>query len=200
MPAKTSPDPKNTSVNNTAEAKTNTDRRAFMVGAAGAGADADALLDHPKDVDDDTFLAGKGTVRFVRRPGFICSGMVGTPGLEPGRLIQPTDFKSVVFTNFTMPHGTAFIQEFSYLMQRLASNDNLLSVCLAQSLSPGPRSARTTDQTGARRPGLLFPAAAEPAHNQLVCRAVLKTAVLPLPQKIQQFVWPQYKQTCGLPV
>ena len=29
--------------------------------------------------------------------------MVGTPGLEPGRLIQPTDFKSVVFTNFTMP-------------------------------------------------------------------------------------------------
>ena len=62
MPAKTSPDPKNTSVNNTAEAKTNTDRRAFMAGVAGAGADADAdadaLLDHRKDVDDDTFLAG----------------------------------------------------------------------------------------------------------------------------------------------
>ena len=38
MPAKTSPDPKNTSVNNTAEATTNTDRRAFMAGAAGAGA------------------------------------------------------------------------------------------------------------------------------------------------------------------
>ena len=54
MPAKTSSDPKNTSVNNTAEAKTNTDRRAFMAGAA----DADALLDHRKDVDDDTFLAG----------------------------------------------------------------------------------------------------------------------------------------------
>ena len=35
MPAKTSPDPKNTSVNNTAEAKTNTDRRAFMAGAGG---------------------------------------------------------------------------------------------------------------------------------------------------------------------
>ena len=32
--------------------------------------------------------------------------MVGTPGLEPGRLIQPTDFKSVVFTNFTMPPKT----------------------------------------------------------------------------------------------
>jgi hypothetical protein len=30
-------------------------------------------------------------------------GMVGTPGLEPGRPIKPTDFKSVVFTNFTMP-------------------------------------------------------------------------------------------------
>ena len=139
MPAKTSPDPKNTSVNNAAEATTNTDRRAFMAGAAGAGAslaglaatspahaadmavpkdmkgktafvtgaargigrscadalaarganivildvaeqiadvpyllatagtgrlryragaDADALLDHRKDVDDDTFLAG----------------------------------------------------------------------------------------------------------------------------------------------
>ena len=29
--------------------------------------------------------------------------MVGTPGLEPGRPIKPTDFKSVVFTNFTMP-------------------------------------------------------------------------------------------------
>ena len=55
MPAKTSSDPKNTSVNNTAEAKTNTDRRAFMAGAVGAGADADALLDHRKDVDDDTF-------------------------------------------------------------------------------------------------------------------------------------------------
>ena len=51
MPAKTSPDPKNTSVNNTAEATTNTDRRAFMAGAAGA----DALHDHRKDVDDDTF-------------------------------------------------------------------------------------------------------------------------------------------------
>lgn len=58
MPAKTFPDPKNTSVNNTAEATTNTDRRTFMAGAAGAGADADALLDHRKDVDDDTFLAG----------------------------------------------------------------------------------------------------------------------------------------------
>ena len=29
--------------------------------------------------------------------------VVGTPGLEPGRPIKPTDFKSVVFTNFTMP-------------------------------------------------------------------------------------------------
>ena len=38
MPARTSSDPKNTSVNNTAEATTNTDRRAFMAGAAGAGA------------------------------------------------------------------------------------------------------------------------------------------------------------------
>ena len=40
---------------------------------------------------------------------FLIHGMVGTPGLEPGRLIQPTDFKSVVFTNFTMPpwYGTS---------------------------------------------------------------------------------------------
>ena len=27
--------------------------------------------------------------------------MVGTPGLEPGSPIKATDFKSVVFTNFT---------------------------------------------------------------------------------------------------
>ena len=53
MPAKTSPDPKNTSVNNTAEATINTDRHALMAGVAGAG----ALLDHRKDVDDDTSLA-----------------------------------------------------------------------------------------------------------------------------------------------
>ena len=79
MPAKTSPDPKNTSVNNTAEATTNTDRRAFM---AGAGVQvmqmrltiARMLMMTPPG-------RHKGTVRFVRRPLYMFWNG-GTPGLE----------------------------------------------------------------------------------------------------------------------
>ena len=49
--------------------------------------------------------------------------MVGTPGLEPGRLIQPTDFKSVVFTNFTMP-PTAMVSPNLYNAKPLGVKEN----------------------------------------------------------------------------
>ena len=53
--------------------------------------------------------------------------VVGTPGLEPGRPIKPTDFKSVVFTNFTMPPWLILLKaeklvRVSYLMRCASSN------------------------------------------------------------------------------
>ena len=86
MPAKTSPDPKNTSVNNTAEATTNTDRRAFMAGAAGAGASLAGLaatspahaadMAVPKDMKGKTaFVTGA-----ARGIGLSCADALAARG------------------------------------------------------------------------------------------------------------------------
>ena len=65
--------------------------------------------------------------RIIARGLVEMMGMVGTPGLEPGRPIKPTDFKSVVFTNFTMPPWLILLQAeklvgVSYPMRCASSN------------------------------------------------------------------------------
>ena len=136
----------------------------------------------------------------MSKPLLICSGMVGTPGLEPGRLIQPTDFKSVVFTNFTMPpwFGILVIVLLSDAAAGVKWQSAALVFCCALTLCP--RFGQTGNQTAAGRRERLFPVAAGPVHNQLAFHAAWKTAALPLPLKNRQSVWPQYKRTYGLPV
>lgn len=45
---------------------------------------------------------------FIAYSSIVCCDVVGREGLEPSRLIQPTDFKSVAYTNSATCPGGAY--------------------------------------------------------------------------------------------
>ena len=87
---------------------------------------------------------------------------------------------------------------FSYLMQRAASNDNLLSLFFRSGLSPDPRSARTRDRTASKKRERLFQVAANQPHNPLACH-VAENSRFASASENRQAVLLQYMQTCDLP-